>query len=292
MAGRLATIACGIALTGGCISVGDPTILLDLEGVAEKGPFVGGLVTIRVLDETLAPVDDVPAQGTIGSDGIWEVQEVELSGSWIRIEAQGAWFDETRGVPTDDLGRLHTYAPIVAFDASVNVMGHLASWRFEELVRGGGDPSDLLPQAVDDVLAALDLPDKAASMGWDVRLHDDTTEGEALLMLSAMVQQGRSAGQVQALLDELGQDLADGVVDEPALMAALEAGAFALDPDGVRANLMTYWASFDDDTEAPDFSDMLEDWKALRDPDADCVGSAQEAIDGTDPDVSDGGCGG
>lgn len=290
MMGRLVGIACGIALMGACISFGGAEVSIDPVGLAEKGPFVGGLVTVRVFDATLTPTDEGPGEGTIGDDGFWQVDDVRVSGELMRVEVQGAWLDETTGQVSDDVGRLRAYMPSIGFDPCVNVMGHLSSWRFEELVAGGGDPMEQMIQAVDDVLTALDLPGQAASMGWDVQLRDDTAEGEALLMLSAMVQQGRSVDGAQRLLDDLGQDLADGTLDDLELLAALEASAFTVDPDRVGANLMAHWATFEDDSEAPDFSDMLQAWIERRDPDGDCVGTAQEILDGTDPDVADGDC--
>jgi hypothetical protein len=257
----------------------------SLSGAAQKGPYLSGATVVAYeLDPGVQQTGRSYTTTVTTDDGSWAIDGAALSGGAVLLTADGFYLDETTGQRSSGRLALRTYAP-VGDTAHVTVLGHLAAPRVEVLVAGGADVTAALDQADADVLAALSLPGGASGHG--TTLLDDDAAGATLLLLSSLVQHGLDVAGVTEALARLAGDLADGDVDEPELLAALEDAAFALRPADVQQHLVDHYATLGETVSPPDPADALEAFRAARDPDGDCVGSAREALDGTDPAVAD-----
>lgn len=190
----------------------------DLQGYAQKGPFVdGATLIVRSLDADLQPLGPTATTFTEGPLGRYDL-EVDFEGNAI-VEVTGEWYDERTGElqPPVTLSALVTLP--VTGDVNVNVFSHLSLQATEGLVRAGADAGPAARGAESLVHEALGLSpswyDPEQHLGSLAIQGDDLSSAYALLTSATLLEAAEAASlPVQDWLDILSEDLGDGALDD------------------------------------------------------------------------------
>jgi hypothetical protein len=236
----------GIRSAGSGGSGGGSEGTYDVGGHVQKGPFINGTaVTVNELDGALVATGRVFNTQIVDDAGTFILLGVSLASSFVRVSADGFYFDEVAGELSEERLELHMLADVTATPiVNVNLIGQLERPRVEYLIGTGSSFADAKTQAQQEVLAMFEIskPGIAASEALDISDGDD--DGAILLAISAITQGTRTTGALSELLSAMGTDLReDGVLDSETSGSKLLDSAVLLDRAAVRANIEARYES-------------------------------------------------
>lgn len=231
-----------------------PAQTIDLQGVVHKGPFIaGGTVTVSSLG-TSGTISQRLLSTTTGSN-LGNFSGAITIDQAVLIEANGRFFDEVHDSTITTAISLDAVVQVGSANsqtANVNVLTHLAAQRTLALMANGSTAQSAINQSRDEVLLALEYiatPPQLSVLS-TVSLFSaaqDDPDSAYLVTLSALISQrafdiSREFGtdfvsELQFLLDELAQDLADGSADNKAVLNSVRDAAYYIDPDWVMSSL-------------------------------------------------------
>lgn len=181
-----------------------------LSGKVEKGPFVqGSAISVQPLNESMTAIGTV-FNGEISDDaGDFDLGSVELASQFVRLAADGYYFNEVSGDLSS--GQLHLVAIADLKDKStvnVNILTHLKSGRVQKLMKGGKSFKDANAQAQKELLEQFGLQRFTSSAeGWSITAGTD--EAGALIAISSLILYDRTEAEITQYLSRLTQELAD-----------------------------------------------------------------------------------
>lgn len=232
----------------------------ELAGVVQKGPFINGsIVTVVELDTAMVPTGRT-FQATIEDDtGAFAIPGVALAAPFVRLIADGFYFDEVRGALSAAPIVLTGLADVTdTATVNVNLLSHLARPRTEALIAGGASFADAKTQAEQEVLAVFehDAPLPAAET-LDIA---GAGEGDAVLLAMSVLLQGwRTPAELTQLLSAFNTDLrGDGTLDDAGTGGALVNAAVLVDLAQVRANIVARYDSLGAPVDPGDFEGHIQ----------------------------------
>ncbi len=248
-------VACGGGSSGGASTAPTPpaTTYTATSGVAQKGPLVAGsTITVQELGLNLAPGGSSYSFTTASALGTFTPDAKFLTPT-VSVTATGAYADEVANRPSDGPVTLQSYADLsTPTTLNVNVLTTLAYARIEHLVTQAPNPLGIAAaraQAETEVLTAFGIATGTPIEAFG-RLDIGGTAGVAtdgdriLAALSAVIVQGRSAADVNALMASIQADIAvNGKITNTATRQSLAASAQSLNLNRVATNLQTLYGS-------------------------------------------------
>lgn len=279
---------------------GKPNDSQEVQGVAQKGPFIiGSNVTVNLLTDTGQASTDTIITST--SDDLGNFNFKLDAPGLVHIKVDGYHFNEITGAVSSSQITLNaTFDTRNTSFVIVNVLTHLINNRIQYLVKHGSVPADAIVQAQTELRIALSsvllvnsLPDFTQLSVYNL----DGTNPVAnayLLALSATVynyaqiQAGGDSSLISAKLSEtlntLAADLeSDGIINNTSLISGLASATTSLNPDVIESNLINRSvAVLGTALEVPDINLFI-------DTDQDGIVNDQDDDDDGDgiPDVSD-----
>lgn len=238
-----------------------------IEGVVHKGPFLrGSTVTVHELvPDDLAQTGLSFSSTVFDASGSFEVVAEALEGPYVRIGAEGFYFQEVWGRESSAPISLTSLSELGDEPLNVNVLTHLQTPRVEYLVlEEGYSFEEAKMQAYAEVLDVflIDLPwiEPAESLSVTGSNFGDS----ALLAASAMLSARMSTPQVSEHLARIADDIReDGVLDDADIRIALTHGARVLDKDRVRDNLVERYGVPPNSILFPVFNALVENYLDL-----------------------------
>ena len=260
----------------GCESLGDDNVVggsYDINGAIQKGPFVLGTnITIQPLNDNLKPIGQMFATQTINDAGLFEMNDV--NSKYAEIIATGYYFDEVIGNISSTTLTLRSIADLSdGGNVNVNLLTTITYNRVKQLVTNEEQSiTDATKQAERELFLALGIPEDKHPKSRCETL-DISKEGEdngLLLAISAILQGGRTVGELSEYIARLSMDLADdGYISENLLEKLVVEGEhrFMLE-DKVTNNLQTRYNDIGSDAVIPEFGQYI----VYLDPQTDYVG--------------------
>ena len=182
-----------------------------LSGKVEKGPFVrGSQISVQPLNTSLNSVGTV-FNGELQDDaGTFDLGQIELASQFVRISADGYFFNEVSGWLSD--GTLHLVALADLSDRSsvnVNILTHLKSARIQKLMQGGKSFAEANKQTHKELLTQFGLQAYENLPAEGMTITSGNDGAGVLIAISLIILSDRSEAEITQYLSTLSQDLAD-----------------------------------------------------------------------------------
>lgn len=189
----------------------------NLSGKVEKGPFVrGSSISVQPLNASLNSIGTV-YNGEISDDaGNFNLGQIEIASQFVRLAADGYYFNEFEGSLSKGTLHLVAYADLSnRSSVNVNILTHLKSARIQKLMQGGASFSEADKQAQKELLTQFKLQAYENIPAESMTITSGNDGAGVLIAISSLVLAGRSDAEITQYLSALSQDLADdGVFTE------------------------------------------------------------------------------
>ncbi len=241
--------------------VEEKTVVTDIAGVAQKGPFnVGTTVTLWELNESYAQTGKSFVSQINTDDGSFEFAGVQLTTPYVVLKADGFYFDEVQGQNSAAKQTLNAIADVNDKSIlNINVLTHLEKPRVEYLLANGYEFTAAKEKAKQEVLGIFNLSAAGNGKSEELDITKPGAENASLLAISAILQGYRSVADVSELLTSIASDLKeDGTLDGAALKTSLISHALFIGPEQVRQNVNNKYSGMGKTVQAPDFGQYLE----------------------------------
>lgn len=187
------------------------SVKCNLSGKVEKGPFVrGSSISVQPLNASLNAVGTV-YNGEISDDaGNFNLGQIEIASQFVRLAADGYYFNEVAGALSNGTLHLVAYADLSKRSSvNVNILTHLKSARIQKLMQGGASFTESDKQAHKELLTQFKLQAYENLAAESMSITSGTDGAGVLIAISSLVLAGRSDAEITQYLSVLSQDLAD-----------------------------------------------------------------------------------
>ena len=226
------------------VIVGDAKATYDLQGYAQKGPFINGTaITVSELDSTLAATGKNFTTQITDNKGTFAIKNIELQSEYVQLMANGFYFDEAQGEKSTAQLTLFALANLADTSNTVNVnlLSHLEKDRVRYLMQDENKSfATAKKQAQKEVLAIFGIEKEgiAASENLDITQEGDDN---AILLAISVILQGYdgNVGNLSELLANISGDLEkDGLLNDSTSGSSLINNTVYLDLATIRKNVI------------------------------------------------------
>lgn len=232
-----------------------------INGYVQKGPFVSGTsILMNELNSDLVQTGKIFTSNIINDLGLFEVNNIELTSSFVEFTASGFYFDEVSGKISNSPLTLTAISDISNRPSiNVNVLTHLEKRRVETLIKEGKSFVDAKTQSRNELLAvfSMSLNNNASLEEFDV--SKNTEEGAVLLAVSIILQAKRSVGELTELLSRIQNDFSsNGKLDDDKILYALRISMIDLDYEEIRLQVERRFKDLNNNSEIPNFESQIQ----------------------------------
>jgi hypothetical protein len=216
-----------------------------LQGVAQKGPYVrGASIVVSELDAELAQTGRSFNAQITDNSGRFAVSVTSLSGPYVRLNANGFYYNEVSGaLSAAPLALVALADPSASDSVNVNILTDLETPRVEYLVQNGSSFTDAKQQAQREVLKVFRIEVTTTSSSEALDLAGGSEADAALLAASVLLQGYLSVGELSELLSTIGNDLReDGTLDNAQVGTLLMNSATLVGPSDIRQKIAARYA--------------------------------------------------
>jgi hypothetical protein len=234
----------------------------ELTGYAQKGPFiVGSLVTISELDNELNQTGKVFTTTIIDDLGKFELQDIELSSGYVKITADGNYYNELLGSIVSDRLVLSAIADLNdTRSVNINVLTNLESERLKYLIKEENYSfSKAKEQCLKEILKIFSIDSVPATSSEDLDISGTGQENLELLAISSIIQTGRNVGEMIELMTRIQLDIKeDGILDSKTLLKDLFLSAFKTNAWPIAKNLYDRYSNLGIIIDYPDIQPIID----------------------------------
>ena len=258
----------------GCESLGGDDVVggsYNMSGAIQKGPFVqGSNITIQPLNSKLKPIGQMYTTLTTNDAGMFEMEGV--NSKYAEIIATGYYYDEVEGKISASPLTLRSIADLKdGTQTNVNILTSLTYNRIKNLVTNNGKGiSEAQEQAEKELYTALGIPTELQpNVSCGAMNIANNGEGDGLLLvISAILQEGRTTGELTEYISKFAADLADdGQVAQTLLDKFNLDGQHLLRFEGrIKENLEARYKSLGIECNVPEFSQYLPYLSTSKEP--------------------------
>ena len=258
----------------GCESLGGDDVVggsYNMSGAIQKGPFVQGSdITIQPLNKKLKPIGQMYTTQTTNDAGMFEMDGV--NSKYAEIIATGYYYDEVEGKISASPLTLRSIADLKdGTQTNVNLLTSLTYNRIKNLVANEGKGiSEAQEQAEKELYTALGIPaELQPNVSCGAMNIANNGEGDGLLLvISAVLQEGRTTGELTEYISKFAADLADdGQVAQTLLDKFNLDGQHLLRFEGrIKENLEARYESLGIECNIPEFSQYLPYLSTSKEP--------------------------
>jgi hypothetical protein len=240
---RLSFILVLITIVISCEQEKEITKTYKISGTAQKGPYiVGTYITISELEADLTPTGKNYYTTITDYIGSFEMPDVELNSNYVKLIADGSYFNEINDINGQDRLILSSLADLNdSSSVNINVLTHLETDRLEYLIQKSGlSFSEAKKKAQNEILAIFNLDSENST---NFEFMDITKSGDdnaRLLAISSIIQGNwsRSINALTELFANIKTDIkADGTLDNADIKYDLKLHAELLRFNNIEKNL-------------------------------------------------------
>ncbi len=209
-------------------------------GCAQKGQMIkGASITAYALDERLmATGESFP--GVIKNDlGSFDISTRTIA-PYLELKAEGYYFVENTGSISEAPIYLTALVAAEEENANINLLTTITNGRIRKLVAEGKTFAAAKSQAENEALKALSMEN--VSVGFEkMNIAEDGEANAVLLAVSCLMQQDRTAGELQSLVSDVSEEFErTGSLSRRLLDAIFNSGR-SVDVVGVVRNLISFY---------------------------------------------------
>jgi uncharacterized protein (TIGR02145 family) len=262
----LVSISLLVLSLGGCKKDQPKIIKQKVTGYVQKGPYVNGTsITMSELNSSLVQTGKNFTTQISNNSGSFEINNVNLTSSYVEFSANGYYFDEVKGDLS--IAPLNLYALSDITDIStvnVNILTHLEKQRVDYLIKQNKTFSEAKKIAQGEILAifGFSLSEMDNSEELDISVNN---EGNAILLAISIILQGnRSVGDLTELLATITNDIReDGILNSESIMTSLRNSTKELVLATIRSNLANRYQVLGINASIPGFEKYINDFLAF-----------------------------
>lgn len=230
----------------GCESNNTPspqtTKLSELNGSAQKGPFVAGSsVSLFEIDLNNNKTGKVFNTQILNNKGEYIFNNLELASNLITLKADGFYFNEITGKNSNAQISLNSIAKLNNISSlNINLLTHLEKPRVEKLLLDGLTFEKAKRQAEKEIFKIFELTIDTTIYFEDLNLAKIGENNEKLLAISSILQGYRSESELTELLSDISLDIADnGILDNTVLGGNLISHSKFLNTEKIKNNIVS-----------------------------------------------------
>ena len=235
------------------------TVAVSITGSAQKGPFTkGSQITAFPLDETLTATGQSFPGTIIDNLGNFRING-NCSDPYLELRADGYYYSEFYGTVSEAPLYLEALVSPNSSRVNLNLLTTVINPRVKKLILDGASYDAAVGQAQSEFATTMGI-EVDENLDFDELSIVGTTDMDALLLaISCLMEQGRTTGQVSALIQEMAFDFEDGEMSKTTL-DKLNEYYDCIPVTSVVTNLTEYYKSNGvEDVTIPDF------WKYVQD---------------------------
>lgn len=250
----------GVDCGGDCA----PCPTYDVEGHAQKGPFLNGSsVMITSLNSTLNQVGITYNTQILDNSGFFFSNGLNLASSYVALRADGFYFNEVCGEPSNAQITLNAVSDLNASPAvNINTLTHLEKARVEYLVANGASFSAAKERALKEILNVFSIDTSGVFPAPETMSIANSNASDAILIAITSILQGyRSESEFSDLMANLVTDLrTDGELNSLSLASSLMSHAKVLDTNSIRAHIENRYADLGISVNVPAFGKYIQNY--------------------------------
>lgn len=235
------------------------TVAVSITGSAQKGPLTkGSQITAFPLDETLTATGQSFPGTVIDNLGNFRING-NCSDPYLELRADGYYYSEFYGTVSEAPLYLEALVSPNSSRVNLNLLTTVINPRVKKLILDGASYDAAVGQAQSEFATTMGI-EVDENLDFDELSIVGTTDMDALLLaISCLMEQGRTTGQVSALIQEMAFDFEDGEMSKTTL-DKLNEYYDCIPVTSVVTNLTEYYKSNGvEDVTIPDF------WKYVQD---------------------------
>jgi hypothetical protein len=229
-------------------------------GYAQKGPFLNGSsVTVYDLQSDLSPTGKSYNSQITDNKGTFQLSNISLSSNYIRIRADGFYYNEISGQQSATQITLYALSDITGkSDINVNILTDLEKSRVEYLMKNGKSFADSKIQAQKEILAIFNIEKSDIKTSENLNISESGDDNGILLAISSILQGYRSESEMTELLSNISNDLKeDGILNSGTLGSDLINHAIILDTTSIKNNLAKRYSDIGATVSIPEFGKYI-----------------------------------
>lgn len=238
-----------------------PDLVLNATGCVQKGPFVSGSsITIYDLKNDLSATGKSFNTQITDNKGTFNIDNISLSSNYVRLRADGFYFNEISGQQSIAQISLFALADITNNSTiNVNLLTHLEKSRVEFLMNNGKTFTEAKAQAQQEVLNIFNVENNNNIRPSESLDISKTGEDNAVLLAVSSILQGyRNEGELTELLANISDDIKqDGILSNKDLGSALINHAVYLDTIAIKNNLIKRYSDLGVAVNVPAFGKYI-----------------------------------
>ena len=250
----------GIDCGGDC----PPCASYTVEGHAQKGPFLNGSsVLLSVLDSNLNQLGTSYTAQILDNSGYFLFNSTNLASPYVALRADGFYFNEVCGSPSNAQITLNAVANVNAVPAvNVNTLTHLEKARVEYLIGSGLSFAQAKQQALQEILNIFSIdPSVSIPSSELLSIASSSAADGVLIAITSILQGYRSESEFSDLMANFVTDLrTDGVLNSPILASELISHAKLLDTAAIRQNIVDRYAAMGITVNVPNFGEHIQNY--------------------------------
>ncbi|MEQ9424239.1 MAG: LamG-like jellyroll fold domain-containing protein [Cyclobacteriaceae bacterium] len=217
----------------------------DLEGYAQKGPFaVGGRITIEELNKNFSPKGIIYETITEDDFGRYVLPE-GISSKFLKLSAEGFYFDENRGRKSSFPILLRSISNLGDQEGTnINILTTLAHQRILHLIQTEGMGfSEASNKAKKEILKIFNVTNSEIEDFENLNINKIGDGNAFLLAASTVVSKDNYSSDLSEVINAIAFDIKeDGVLDDPALKNELFDNAVKVKVEEVRQNMQNFYS--------------------------------------------------
>ena len=263
-------LALSLCLVFGCGGGGstdstseNPPPSYEVSGYAQKGPFINGAsITIYELQENLSPTGKSFDSQIKDDSGKFSLDNVSLSSQYVRLKADGFYYNEIPGDISSSQLTLYALSDITDKDViNINILSHLEKDRLEYLVGQGKTFSEAKEQAQKEIMNIFSISKDDIGDSETLDISSDGDDNAILLAISIILQGYRTTSELSELLANISTDIrTDGVLDSSSLGTQLINDAKLVNLSNIRTNLVNRYNQLGLTASIPDFEKYINNF--------------------------------
>lgn len=239
----------------------DSTNAYNVNGYVQKGPFAKGtVVTISELKSDLSQTGRNFTTTIIDDKGFFEVSNLELSSSFVRLSANGYFFNEVTGKLSNAPIALNAIVNLQSSQSiNVNLITTIESERVINLVKNGDSFDNAKTKARNDIYSifGFSLPNSGKSETFDITQNGENNS--KLLAISAIILGTNTEAELTELITGISSDIkSDGTLDNTKLQSSLINEATYLNVNTIKNNLIQRYGTLGVNVVINDFANYIE----------------------------------
>ena len=232
-------------------------------GYAQKGPFLNGSsITVYDLRSDLSASGKSYNSQITDNKGTFQLDNISLSSDYVRLRADGFYFNEISGEQSASQITLYALSDINGkSDINVNLLTSLEMSRVEYLMKNGKSFAESKVQAQKEILEIFNIEKSDAKASEDMNISQEGDDNGILLAVSAILQGYRSESELTELLSNISVDIEqDGKLDNEAIGSLLINHAILLDTISIKQNLTSRYADIGASANIPVFGKYISNF--------------------------------